>query len=128
MPSLTEDDRDSGALKNLQNIQDELDSVCRRMAPSANRRIEDESTESKLVSMRFQPDTLRNVEFLKTVTGLENRTQLAADAIALAAWYAARTKEGAEIYAEYPDGEREKVSAPRLEATQQDENRVVEIR
>jgi hypothetical protein len=80
----------------------------------------DEGRESKLVSMRFRPETVDRVRFLQKVTGVENRTQITAEAIALAKWWVKKKKEGAKVYAEYPDGERESVVIPGLEPSTAD--------
>jgi len=80
------------------------------------REVDTEELKSKVVSMRFQPDTLRNVQFLKEATGVENRTQITVDAIGLAKWYVEKMREGAKVYAEYPDGSRESVVMPRFES------------
>lgn len=78
-----------------------------------------DSRQSKLVSMRLQPETVDRVNLLMDATGKENRTQLTAEAIALAAWWVEAKEKGAEIYAEYPDGEREKIVLPGLEPIDQ---------
>ena len=75
----------------------------------------EEPREPKLVSMRFQPETVDRVSFLRKETGIDNRTQITAEAIALAKWWVKKKKEGAKLYAEYPDGERESVVIPGLE-------------
>jgi hypothetical protein len=74
----------------------------------------DGSPEEKMVSMRFRKDTIENVNYLKRATGIDNRTQLTADAIALAAWFVKRQQNGGRIYVEYEDGEREAVFMPRF--------------
>ena len=72
------------------------------------------SSDEKMVSMRFRGDTIENVNYLKEATGIDNRTQLTADAIALAAWFVKRQAQGARVYVEFEDGEREAVFMPRL--------------
>ena len=72
------------------------------------------SSDEKMVSMRFRGDTIENVSYLKEATGIDNRTQLTADAIALAAWFVKRQAQGARVYVEFEDGEREAVFMPRL--------------
>jgi len=72
------------------------------------------SSDEKMVSMRFRGDTIENVNYLKEATGIDNRTQLTADAIALAAWFVKRQAQGGRIYVEYEDGEREAVFMPRF--------------
>jgi hypothetical protein len=67
-----------------------------------------------MVSMRFKQDTIENMNYLKKATGIDNRTQLTADAIALAAWFVKRQAQGGRIYVEYEDGEREAVFMPRF--------------
>lgn len=75
----------------------------------------EKNRESKLVSMRFQPETVDRVNSLQEMTGVRNRTQVTAEAIALAQWWVKKKSEGAKLYAEYPDGERESVVIPGLE-------------
>lgn len=65
--------------------------------------------------MRLKPETLRRVATLKNVTGKENRTALVSKAITLAEWAVTRMEDGAKIYAEYPNGNREHVVIPGLE-------------
>ena len=72
------------------------------------------SSDEKMVSMRFRGDTIENMNYLKEATGIDNRTQLTADAIALAAWFVKRQAQGGRIYVEFEDGEREAVFMPRL--------------
>ena len=67
-----------------------------------------------MVSMRFRGDTIENMNYLKEATGIDNRTQLTADAIALAAWFVKRQAQGARVYVELEDGEREAVFMPRF--------------
>lgn len=76
---------------------------------------EPKEQESKLVSMRFQPDTVDRVNFIQDATGVQNRTQVTAEAITLAKWWVKSRMDGAKLYAEYPDGERESVVIPGLE-------------
>jgi len=71
-------------------------------------------SDEKMVSMRFKQDTIENMNYLKKATGIDNRTQLTADAIALAAWFVKRQAQGGRIYVEYEDGEREAVFMPRF--------------
>ena len=72
------------------------------------------SSDEKMVSMRFRGDTIENMNYLKEATGIDNRTQLTADAIALAAWFVKRQAQGGRIYVEFEDGEREAVFMPRF--------------
>jgi len=72
------------------------------------------SSDEKMVSMRFRGDTIENMNYLKEATGIDNRTQLTADAIALAAWFVKRQAQGARVYVEFEDGEREAVFMPRF--------------
>lgn len=65
--------------------------------------------------MRLKQKTIERVNFLKEATGTDNRTQITAEALALAAWWVESKQEGAKIYAEYPDGKRESVVIPGLE-------------
>ena len=74
----------------------------------------DGSPDEKMVSMRFRGDTIENMGYLKEATGIDNRTQLTADAIALAAWFVKRQAQGARVYVEFEDGQREAVFMPRL--------------
>lgn len=78
---------------------------------------------SKLVSMRLQPETIDAINYIRDVTGIDNRTQIAASAIALARWWIERKETGAKLYAEYPDGERERVVIPKLEPPNNGERR-----
>lgn len=62
---------------------------------------------SKLVQMRLQPKTLESIEDLSKLTRTNNRTQIVSSAIELTADLLANLKQGAKIYIEKPNGQKE---------------------
>jgi hypothetical protein len=111
------DERDSSADTSAGEQRPEADQSGReQIIDEVEKPEEDEETYSQLVSMRFKKDTVESVKSLKAATGVQNRTQITVDAITLAKWYVDRTREGAEIYAEYPDGSRETIAMPRFDS------------
>lgn len=72
-------------------------------------------SDTKPVSMRLMPKTLDAIEYIQEAIGARNRTQAIVEAINLARWWIQKRQEGARIYAESPDGERESVVMSGLE-------------
>lgn len=62
---------------------------------------------SKLVQMRLQPKTLESINDLSKLTRTDNRTQIVSSAIQLTAELLSNLKQGAKIYIEKPNGQKE---------------------
>lgn len=73
------------------------------------------SNDKRHVSMRLRSTTLDKVNVLQEETNARNRTEAIARAIDLAAWWISKQREGAEVFAEHPDGTRESVVVAGLE-------------
>jgi hypothetical protein len=73
------------------------------------------NTDKRHVSMRLRSETLEKVNVLQSDTDARNRTEAIARSIDLAAWWIQKQKEGARVFAEYPDGTRESVIVAGLE-------------
>lgn len=63
----------------------------------------------KEVKMKLRPDAIESVKYISQESGIENLTQVVVDCIGFGKWAVDKNKEGAEIYAEYPDGTRERI-------------------
>lgn len=57
--------------------------------------------------MRLSPETVKRVEDLQEEIGVDEKVEVVARSVALAEWWAEKRRQGAEIYAEHPDGSRE---------------------
>jgi hypothetical protein len=66
----------------------------------------------KMLQMKFYPSTLDKIEELKKIRETRNKTQAVAEAISVFYILCKAIQKGAEIFLEYPEGERERLVLP----------------